>query len=194
MDDLRAEAGTDEPSPTLAAEITPAAASDEPSVDPEGRRRKLAIEGVRLDMPGPLHADHRGSLLEVIDTRDPFWSEPIVYAYRITIRPGRIKGWGMHKLQTDRYLTMAGRLRVVLYDGRTNSSSYQRFVEFQFTDETPGLLSIPPGVWHADQNTGDRDVVIVNFPTRAYDHDRPDKYRIDPFSGEIPFDWSLKDY
>lgn len=175
-------------------EITPAASADEPTVDAEGRRRKVGIGDVRLQMLGPLQADHRGTLLEVIDTRHPFWQEPIVYAYRITVRPGRIKGWGMHKLQSDRYFIVSGRLRVVLYDGRARSPTYQRFAEFQFTEETPGLLYIPPGVWHADENTGDGDAVIINFPTRAYDHDRPDKYRIDLSSGEIPFDWTLKDY
>ena len=175
-------------------EITPAACADTATVDVAGRRLEVGIEGVRLHMLGPLQADHRGALLEVIDARHPFWEEPIVYAYRISIRPGRIKGWGMHKLQSDRYLMLSGRLRVVLYDGRVSSRTYQRFSEFQFTDETPGLLLIPPGVWHADQNAGDQDAVIVNFPTRAYDHDRPDKHRIDLRSGEIPFDWTLRDY
>lgn len=176
------------------SDITPAARADEASVDSRGRRLASGIDGVRLQMLGPLHADHRGSLLEAVDTRQDFWDEPIVYAYRIMLRPGRIKGWGMHMLQADRYLTVSGRLRVVLYDGRTASPTHQRFAEFQFTDETPGLLLIPPGVWHADQNTGDRDVVLLNFPTRAYDHANPDKYRIDVRSGEIPFDWTLRDY
>lgn len=175
-------------------DIEPAARVDVATVDSGGRRLAAGIDGVRLRMLGPLHADHRGSLLEVVDTRQDFWDEPIVYAYRITVRPGRIKGWGMHMLQSDRYLTVSGRLRVVLYDGRTTSPTHERFAEFQFTDETPGLLLIPPGVWHADQNTGDRDVVLMNFPTRAYDHDTPDKYRIDPWNGEIPFDWTLRDY
>ena len=175
-------------------EITPTAAADRPTVDVAGRRLEAGIDGVRLHMLGPLQADHRGSLLEVLDTRHDFWQEPVVYAYRVVIRPGRIKGWGLHKLQSDRYLMMSGRLRVVVYDGRAHSPTYERFAEFQFTDETPGLLLIPPGVWHADQNTGDRDAVLLNFPTRPYDHDNPDKYRIDPASGEIPFDWTLKDY
>jgi dTDP-4-dehydrorhamnose 3,5-epimerase len=175
-------------------DVTPATPADEATVDGDGRRLATGIDGVRLRVLGPLQADHRGSLLEVLDTRQGFWDEPIVYAYRISVRPGRIKGWGMHMLQTDRYLTVSGRLRVVLYDGRTASPSHGRFAEFQFTDETPGLLLIPPGVWHADQNTGDRDAVLMNFPTRAYDHKNPDKYRIDAWSGEIPFDWTLKDY
>jgi len=55
-------------------------------------------------------------------------------------------------------------------------------------------VRIPPGVWHADQNTGDIDAVILNFPTRPYDPADPDKHRIDPHSGEIPFDWTLRDF
>ena len=175
------------------SDIVPAGLMDEPTIDAAGRLRTTGIDGVLLRMLGPLYADHRGSLLEMIDTRDAFWADPIVYAYRITVRPGRIKGWGMHRIQSDRYATMSGRVRVVLFDGRTNSPTYQSFAEFQFTDEMPGALLIPAGVWHADQNMGDIDAVIVNFPTHAYDKDRPDKYRIDISSGEIPFDWQLRD-
>ena len=77
-------------------------------------------------------------------------------------------------------------VRVVLHDGRVASPTHQEFDEFGFDETTPALLRIPPGVWHADQNTGDVDPVILNFPTRAYDAADPDKHRIDPHSDEIP--------
>jgi len=32
------------------------------------------------------------------------------------------------------------------------------------------------------QNYGDIEAVIMNFPTRPYDRDDPDKYRIDRYS------------
>jgi hypothetical protein len=32
----------------------------------------------------------------------------------------------------------------------------------------------------------------MNFPTRSFNREEPDKYRIDPYSGEIPFDWTLR--
>jgi dTDP-4-dehydrorhamnose 3,5-epimerase len=48
-------------------------------------------------------------------------------------------------------------------------------------------------VWHADQNWGDADAALLNFPTRPFNHAEPDKFRIDPHSGEIDFDWSLPD-
>ncbi len=161
-------------------------------MDDRGRRIDVGIGDVEL-VRLTAHEDHRGSLLEVYNPEHEFWREPVVYSYRVTIRPGRIKGWGMHRFQADRYLVAGSRLRVVLYDGRTESPTYERFAEFHFTEASPGLLRIPPGVWHADQNWGDVDAVIVNFPTRPYDRANPDKYRIDPHSGEIPFDWSLSD-
>jgi len=140
-----------------------------------------------------VRGDHRGSLFEIANFDEPFWKEPVVYAYAITVRPGRIKGWGMHKLQTDRYAILGGSVRVVLFDGRASSPTRGVIEEHQLSADSPSLLAIPPGVWHADQNWGEADAMIVNFPTRPYDRDAPDKYRIDPHSGEIPFDWSLRD-
>ena len=166
-------------------ELTGAARRDRPSVDAEGRELDQGIEGVVFRRLAP-HSDHRGSLVPFLDTRDPFWIEPVVYAYEITIRPGRIKGWGMHEHQTDRYFVASGNARVVLWDG-------ERFAQFFFTDATPGMLAIPPRVWHADQNWGESDVHIVNFPKRPYDAASPDKLRIDPHSDVIPFDWELRD-
>jgi dTDP-4-dehydrorhamnose 3,5-epimerase len=176
----------------MTIDVLPEAPRDEPTVDEAGRRLDSGIEGVVLERL-VAHHDHRGSLAELIDPAKAFWSEAIVHAYAFTVRPGRIKGWGMHKLQVDRYAVLCGSLRVVLHDGRVGLPSYGRFAEFHFTDATPGLLRIPPGVWHADQNWGETDACVVNFPTRAYDRAQPDKHRIDPWSGSIPFDFTLRD-
>jgi dTDP-4-dehydrorhamnose 3,5-epimerase len=172
-------------------EVVPSGVRDAPTIEAGGRRRRQ-LEGV-VHAPAVVQADHRGTLMEMVDFDHPFWEEPVLYAYTFTVAPGRIKGWGMHRLQTDRYVALAGRLRVVLYDGRTESPTFQRFAEFFFADETPGFLRIPPGVWHADQNVGEAPCRVINFPTRPYDRDAPDKYRIDPASGEIPFDFTLRD-
>jgi dTDP-4-dehydrorhamnose 3,5-epimerase len=172
-------------------EVIPAGVRDAPTVT-EGGQRRPQLDGV-VTTAGAVHFDHRGTLMEVVNFDTPFWQEPVVYAYTFTVLPGRIKGWGMHRHQTDRYVTLSGRLRVVLYDGRVESPTFQRFAEFSFSDEAPGCLRIPPGVWHADQNVGEGRCRVINFPTRPYDRDAPDKYRIDPGSGEIPFDFTLRD-
>ena len=46
--------------------------------------------------------------MEMVNFDDPFWEEPVVYAYAFTVSPGRIKGWGMHK-RPDRSLRRAWR-------------------------------------------------------------------------------------
>lgn len=167
---------------------------DIPTVDAAGQLLPPKIPGVEVKRL-TTHADHRGVLTQFIDTRDPFWNEPIVYAYRFSILPGRIKGWGMHRKQTDRYFIVSGNVRVVLYEP-PNSGDIPYgggiFEEIYFTDATPGLVKIPPGIWHADQNWGGTVAHVCNFPTVPYDPADPDKYRISPDSPELAFDWSLR--
>jgi dTDP-4-dehydrorhamnose 3,5-epimerase len=172
-------------------EVTPHAERDAPTVTSTGQRL-ARIEGVEIARLAPL-PDHRGSLTEVLNATGAFWREPVVHAYLFTIRPGRIKGWGMHKKQADRYLGVRGTVRVVLFDGRVESPTHGGYDQYFLGEELPSLVRIPAGVWHADQNVGTGDAAILNFPTVAYDPDEPDKYRIDPHSGEIPFDWDALD-
>jgi dTDP-4-dehydrorhamnose 3,5-epimerase len=179
------------PDPADDFDVLPHADRDSPTVTSTGQRM-ARIEGVEVVVLRP-HVDHRGSLTEVLTLANPFWREPLVHAYLFTIRPGRIKGWGMHKRQADRYLGIRGQVRVVLFDGRVDSPTHGAYDQYFLGEEHPTLVGIPPGVWHADQNVGTDEAAILNFPTVAYDPDEPDKYRIDPHSGEIPFDWDALD-
>ena len=121
--------------------VDPGGTREAPTVDGDGRKRRR-IDGVVSARLNP-HVDHRGSLFEIVNFDHPFWEEPVVYAYAVTIRPGRIKGWGMHKLQTDRYLVVHGSVRVALYDGRAGSAT-QGLVEVHYLTETlPSLLLDP---------------------------------------------------
>ena len=164
----------------------------ESTVDAVGRLREPGIEGVRLERLTP-YTDHRGHLTQIMNSVSSIWDEPVAHAYHVTVKPGRIKGWGMHRFQGDRHYAFAGDGRMVLYDGREDSPTHREIAQFGFSDVSRGILYIPPGVWHAAHNTGEVDWQMINFPTRPYDSANPDKYRIDPHSGEIPFDFSLRD-
>ena len=169
-----------------------AAVRDMATVRGDGAALPSAIDGVVVRRV-PVQADHRGTLMPLLDVRDEFWAAPVVYSYCFTIRPGVIKGWGMHEAQMDRYFVARGSIRVVLFDDRELSPSRGTLEQIYFTPATPGLVSIPPGVWHADQNWGNTDAIVMNFPTLPYNAANPDKLRIDPHAGVIPFDWSLRD-
>jgi len=174
------------------ADVEPSGTKDTQTVDRHGRELFGEIEGVEVVRLHPI-ADARGSLTPFLSLAEEFWREPVVHAYSVNIRPGVIKGWGMHRRQTDRYFVPAVKIRVVLYDGRVDSPSFERFQEIWFSESSGGLVRIPVGVWHADQNWGETEAALLNFPTRAYDPADPDKYRIDPHAGEIAFDWTTRD-
>jgi dTDP-4-dehydrorhamnose 3,5-epimerase len=60
-------------------------------------------------------------------------------------------------------------------------------------DLEPLLLVIPPGVAHGMKGIGVEPGYLVNCPSEPYVYDNPDEYRIEPHSGEIPYDWAHKD-
>ncbi|TLD69884.1 hypothetical protein FEM03_15850 [Phragmitibacter flavus] len=144
------------------------------------------IEGVRIrDLV--VHTDDRGTVSEIFDPRWNWHPEPMVFCYYYTIRPGWTKGWGMHKIHEDRYCLMQGEMKIVLYDPRPESSTFGQFSEIYLSHQRRQLFSIPAGVWHADENIGPNDVLVVNFPTIQYDHSSPDKYRLPLDTDLIPY-------
>jgi dTDP-4-dehydrorhamnose 3,5-epimerase len=177
-------------------DLTPAVIPDRARSEEPDAVMARKIAGVKIErIPG--HHDHRGSLFPFIDFATPFWADPpapIVHGYLFTIRPGRIKGWGLHKKQADRYFVLSGSLRVVLYDARADSPDQGNVCEFFFTPQSAGLVHIPPGVWHATQNWGKTLGRVANFPTVRFNPEDPDKYRTDVHGGTVPFDWTLRDF
>lgn len=134
----------------------------------------------------PLHIDERGSVCELLDPRWEWHEDPIVFSYYFTVRPGFIKGWGLHKLHEDRYHVISGELEVTLYDVRPDSSTYQQVSQVILSEYRHRIMNIPKNVWHAIRNIGLKDCIVVNFPTIQYDHSNPDKYRLPLNCADIP--------
>jgi len=131
--------------------------------------------------------DDRGSVCEMYDPRWQWHPEPLVFVYMFTLRPGKVKGWGLHKLHEDRYFVLLGEMQVVMYDVRPDSRTHGQISRIVLSQYDRGLLNIPAGIWHANKNIGSKDAVVVNFPTRPYDHEHPDKYRLPLDTNEIPY-------
>ena len=163
-----------------------AAAPDRQMVTTEGRPVGRLTEGVSVRRI-PTQVDDRGSVFELYDPRWDFHPEPMVFAYCFTLRPGRVKGWALHKQHDDRYVLLQGQLKLVLFDPRPHSSTYGEVCEIWLTEFDRKVVSIPEFVWHADHNVGSTDVVAVNFPTIPYNHSNPDKYRLPVDTDLIPY-------
>ena len=159
---------------------------DSETVTPAGEQKRALPHGVVLrDIQ--THVDDRGIVFELFDTRWGAHPDPMVFSYCFTIRPGKIKGWGVHREHDDRYAMLFGEMKVVLYDDRPNSPTCGLVSEVMLTEHRRQLFTIPAGVWHANQNIGAKDTVTVNFPTIQYDHSNPDKYRLPLDTDQIPY-------
>lgn len=149
------------------------------------------IDGVQLKQL-KLIPDERGYLMEVLRSDDGLFQK-FGQAYVTTAYPGVVKAWHYHRLQTDHFCVLSGMAKVVLYDGREQSPTHGEINEFFLGDQQRALLVIPSGVYHGYKNIGTGQCLILNLPTELYDYDDPDEQRMDPHSGEIPYDWSRRD-
>lgn len=146
----------------------------------------VKIDGVRLRRK-VLLGDERGVILEMMDTRDPYWDQPLVYAYMGTCRPRKAKGWGYHVSHEDRYAIISGEMILALYDDRDDSPTKGVVQEFYLSREGQNQITIPRGIWHAHMNPGDSDLIFVNFPTEHFAHNDPDKRTLPLDTDKIPY-------
>jgi dTDP-4-dehydrorhamnose 3,5-epimerase len=105
----------------------------------------------------------------------------------VTIRPGQIKGFVLHRTYSDRLFFSLGTVKVVLYDDRDGSSTRGMLNELFFSEHNRGNLVIPMNVWHAVQNVGSTDSLFVNCPTKPYNHADPDKWSLSRDNDLIPY-------
>ena len=170
-------------------ETLKAAVADAQSVDSAGVGVKKVAHGVTF-RDAVTHVDDRGYVVEMFDPRWNWHPDPLVFAYAFTLRPGMVKGWGLHKLHEDRYFILQGEMEVVMYDIRPNSPTYRQISRVVLSEFRRRLMNVPKFVWHANRNIGDKDVLVANFPTQAYDHAKPDKYRLPLDTELIPFSFA----
>jgi len=162
------------------------------AVTATGELRLTPIHGLRFRASRPVpHED--GTLAEIAKTS---WAEvdsPIVQVHVTTTLPGRIRAWGLHRHSTDRLFVVKGLVSIVVFDGRLESPTYGTMNEFRGSDRNPGLLVIPPNLYHGWKNLGTDEAFVLNMPTVEYNHASPDAFDLPYESAEapriVPFRW-----
>jgi len=136
--------------------------------------------------------DERGRLMEILRSDDELFTK-FGQAYLTTAYPGVTKAWHYHKIQTDNFVVIKGMMKLVLYDSREDSPTHGEVNEFFLGEHNPKLLQIPPYVYHGFKCISEQEALVINIPTEVYNYDKPDEYRLDPHTDEIPYDWAGKD-
>jgi dTDP-4-dehydrorhamnose 3,5-epimerase len=159
---------------------------DPQTVTPSGERVAPLIDGVKLRY-AVTQVDERGTICEILNPAWGFHDAPIVYVYELTVAPYRVKGWVVHYEQEDRLFLRHGRVKIVLYDDRPQSKTYKMVNVICLSDQNRALLAFPTHIYHAIQNIGENEAVLINMPTRPYKHAKPDKYRLPLNNDKIPY-------
>ncbi|MCB1220462.1 MAG: dTDP-4-dehydrorhamnose 3,5-epimerase family protein [Planctomycetales bacterium] len=136
--------------------------------------------------------DERGFLMEILRADDAIYDR-FGQAYVTAAYPGVVKAWHYHRLQTDHFCVLNGMAKVVLYDSRDDSPTKGEINEFYIGEQRRQVIKIPNFVYHGYKNIGTDVCLLLNIPTETYNYSEPDEYRIDPHSGEIPYDWNRRD-
>lgn len=153
-------------------------------------RAENGIEGVRI-VPLKKFSDERGTILHGV--RSDTILNPFGEVYFKKMYPGVVNGWHLHETLTLNYICPVGMLRLVLYDMRPGSATEKQFQEVVFGDDNYCLVHIPPGIANATESLVAPFSLFCNVASEP--HDATKAYRrIDPYSGEIPFDWSKRSY
>ncbi len=162
------------------------------AVDNSGKLCQGVIDGVQFRPSRPVPHDD-GTLAEIARTDWPEVDQPIVHVHVTTTEPGRVRAWGLHRQSTDRLFVVKGLVSIVVFDGRKSSPTHGQVNEFKVSERSPGLLVVPPDLYHGWKVIGTTEAFIVNMPTSSYQYDQPDALDL-PYESEaaaevVPWRW-----
>ncbi|MBL02318.1 MAG: dTDP-4-dehydrorhamnose 3,5-epimerase family protein [Acidobacteriota bacterium] len=146
------------------------------------------LHGVQM-VPLRRIPDERGMVMHMLRNDDPHFTE-FGEIYFSVVYPGVIKGWHLHSRMTINYAVVDGNIKLVLYDQRQSSPTYQQIQEIVFGQVNYQLVRVPPGVVNGFTAVGGQRALVANCADIP--HDPNEITRIDPFTPTIPYDWRLQ--
>ncbi len=133
------------------------------------------------------HCDERGFFREIIRVTDDFFTEGFGQWSHSLMYTGTVKAWHIHKVQVDWWYIGSGVLKVVLYDTRSDSTSYRTTMELLMGDFQPSqVLRIPPGVAHGCKAISG-PVHLFYITSKVYDPS--EEGRVPHDDPSIGYDW-----
>jgi len=145
------------------------------------------IEGVKVKNLKMI-PDDRGRLMEILRNDDDIFIK-FGQVYMTTAYPGVVKAWHYHKIQTDNFTCINGKIRLALYDAREDSPTFKEINEFILGLEESKLVQIPTGVYHGFKCISNSEAIVINVVTEPYNRNSPDECRVSAYENDIPYDW-----
>lgn len=146
------------------------------------------IDGVELSELRRI-PDERGAIFHMLRADEASF-ESFGEIYFSLVYPGVVKGWHVHKRMTLNYAVPIGTVKLVCFDDRPNSPTCGALQEVYMGEFNYVRVKIPPLVWNGFKGVGCQPALMANCATEP--HDPAEIERKDPFTQDIPYDWSLK--
>ena len=112
----------------------------------------------------------KGDLLKYLSTKDKFFKK-FGEIYFSTVKPNFIKAWHLHKKATLNYVCVKGKVKLVLYDERDNSKTFDQYQELILTPSDYYMVTIPPLIWNGFKGIDEQESIIANCMTIAHDEE-----------------------
>ena len=100
--------------------------------------------------------------------------------------PGVVKAWHRHALQTDFWICLTGHIKVGVHR-ESDGASWLLVIG----EKRPGVLVIPPPLWHGAATVGDTPAGLLYYVTHAYNAATPDEERR-AFDSVAGFPWGVR--
>ena len=124
---------------------------------------KQNIEGIKIT-PLKIISDNRGSVMHMLRSDSDVFQK-FGEIYFSTIFKDSIKAWHLHKEATLNYACIFGKVKLALYDDRTQSVTYGLYQELYLSLDSYSLITIPPNIWNGFKGLNDNHSIIANCLT-----------------------------
>ena len=146
------------------------------------------IDGVKVIPLRQIH-DERGKVMHMLKNSDEHFKQ-FGEIYFSTVFPGVVKAWHLHNEMTLHYAVPFGRIKLVLFDDRSDSPTNGAIDEIILGPENYMLVTVPPRVWNGFKGIDTQMSIVANCA--SIPHKSEEILRIDPEDPLIPYDWALK--
>ena len=109
--------------------------------------------------------------------------------YFSTIFNNSIKAWHLHKKAVLNYACIIGKVKLVLFDDRKNSTSFGKYSEYILTPNNYYLITIPPYIWNGFIGIEKPESIIANCINLP--HDENEMLRKDHNDKYFDYDWKI---
>lgn len=166
--------------------MLPGATKDRQTATSKGALLREFLQGVELKEISNI-ITRNGITTELFRPEWNLGPGKVEHMIHVILRGSSISAWHMHEKQTDNIFVTDGSLKIVLFDGREDSPSHGKLNIFHMSRLRPGILSIPPGIWHGIQNLEGNESSFINYFDHAYCYEDPDEWRLPMDSDQIPY-------